>query len=43
MGTSEQGLTEILAVAEHVNSLSALAEDFRPGGRLVDAPGGPPP
>jgi hypothetical protein len=29
LGTSEQGLTEILAVAEHINSLAALAEGFR--------------
>ncbi|GAC1325785.1 MAG: hypothetical protein NVSMB2_24520 [Chloroflexota bacterium] len=29
LGVSEQGLTEILAVAEHVNSMIALAEGFR--------------
>jgi hypothetical protein len=29
LGTSEQGLTEIMAVAEHVNSMAALAEGFR--------------
>ena len=29
LGVSEQGLTEILAVAEHVNSMAALAEGFR--------------
>jgi hypothetical protein len=29
LGVSEQGLTEILAVAEHVNSMVALAEGFR--------------
>ena len=29
LGLSEQGLTEILAVAEHVNSMVALAEGFR--------------
>ena len=28
LGTSEQGLTEILAVAEHTTSLAALAEGF---------------
>lgn len=28
LGTSEQGLTEIMAVAEHVNSLVVLAEGF---------------
>jgi hypothetical protein len=29
LGISEQGLTEILAVAEHINSMAALAEGFR--------------
>jgi alkylhydroperoxidase/carboxymuconolactone decarboxylase family protein YurZ len=29
LGISEQGLTEILAVAEHVNSMAALVEGFR--------------
>lgn len=29
LGTSEQGLTEIMAVAEHVNSMAVLAEGFR--------------
>jgi hypothetical protein len=29
LGTSEQGLTKILAVAEHSNSLAVLAEGFR--------------
>jgi len=29
LGTSEQGLTEIMAVAEHVASMAALAEGFR--------------
>lgn len=29
LGISEQGLTEIMAVAEHVNSLAVLAEGFR--------------
>ena len=29
LGVREQGLTEILAVAEHVNSMVALAEGFR--------------
>ena len=29
LGISEQGLTEILAVAEHITSLAALAEGFR--------------
>ena len=29
LGVSEQGLTEILPVAEHVNSMAALAEGFR--------------
>ncbi len=29
LGTSERGVTEILAVADHVNSLSALADGFR--------------
>jgi hypothetical protein len=28
LGTSEQGLTEIMAVAEHVSSLAVLAEGF---------------
>jgi hypothetical protein len=28
LGTSEQGLTEIMAVAEHINSLSVLADGF---------------
>ena len=29
LGVSDQGLTEILAVAEHVNSMAAVAEGFR--------------
>jgi hypothetical protein len=29
LGQSERGITEILAVAEHITSLSALAEGFR--------------
>lgn len=29
LGVSERGVSEILAVAEHVNSLSALADGFR--------------
>ncbi|MGD9892777.1 MAG: hypothetical protein AB7R89_01695 [Dehalococcoidia bacterium] len=29
LGISERGITEILAIAEHVNSLSALADGFR--------------
>jgi hypothetical protein len=29
LGVSEQGLTEIMAVAEHVNSMAALAKGFR--------------
>jgi hypothetical protein len=28
LGTSEQGLTEIMAVAEHVNSLAVIADGF---------------
>ena len=28
LGTSEQGLTEIMPVAEHINSLAVLAEGF---------------
>jgi hypothetical protein len=28
LGTSEQGLTEIMAVAQHINSLSVLADGF---------------
>jgi hypothetical protein len=41
MGTSEQGVTEILAVAEHVNSLSALAEGFRLRPDVPNPPDGP--
>jgi len=29
LGNSEQGVTEIMAVAEHVNSMAVLAEGFR--------------
>ncbi len=29
LGISEQGLTEIMAIAEHVNSMATLAEGFR--------------
>jgi hypothetical protein len=41
LGISEQGLTEILAVAEHVNSMAALAEGFRLRPDVPRLPEGP--
>jgi alkylhydroperoxidase/carboxymuconolactone decarboxylase family protein YurZ len=41
LGVSEQGLTEILAVAEHVNSMAALAEGFRLRPDVPRLPEGP--
>jgi hypothetical protein len=41
LGTSEQGLTEIMAVAEHVNSLAALAEGLRIRPDVPTPPDGP--
>jgi hypothetical protein len=42
LGISEQGLTEILAVAEHVTSLAALAEGFRLRPDVPSPPAGAP-
>ena len=41
LGTSEQGLTEIMAVADHVNSMAALAEGFRLRPDVPHQPQGP--
>ena len=41
LGISEQGLTEILAVAEHITSLAALAEGFRLRPDVPTPPTGP--
>jgi hypothetical protein len=41
LGVSDQGLTEIIAVAEHVNSLAALAEGFRLRPDVPHPPEGP--
>ena len=41
LGISEQGLTEIMAVAEHVNSMAALAEGFRLRPDVPHRPQGP--
>jgi hypothetical protein len=41
LGTSEQGLTEIMAVADHVNSMAALAEGFRLRPDVPHPPQGP--
>jgi hypothetical protein len=42
LGTSERGLTEILAVAEHVNSMIALADGFRLRPDVPKPADGPP-
>jgi alkylhydroperoxidase/carboxymuconolactone decarboxylase family protein YurZ len=42
LGVSEQGLTEIMAVAEHVASMAALAEGFRLRPDIPRPPDGPP-
>jgi alkylhydroperoxidase/carboxymuconolactone decarboxylase family protein YurZ len=41
LGTSEQGITEIMAVAEHVNSMATLAEGFQLRPDVPHAPQGP--
>ena len=41
LGVNEQGLTEIMAVAEHVNSMAALAEGFRLRPDVPCVPEGP--
>jgi len=41
LGTSEKSLTEIMAVAEHVNSMAAMAEGFRLRTDVPRPPGGP--
>jgi hypothetical protein len=41
LGTSEQGLTEVMAVADHVNSMAALAEGFRLRPDVPHPPQGP--
>jgi hypothetical protein len=41
LGVNEQGLTEIMALAEHVNSMAALAEGFRLRPDVPFAPEGP--
>ena len=42
LGGSEQGLTEIIAVAEHVNSMAVLAEAFRLRPDVPSPPSGSP-
>ena len=42
LGISEQGLTEIMAVAEHINSMATLAEGFRLRPDVLQQPDGPP-
>jgi alkylhydroperoxidase/carboxymuconolactone decarboxylase family protein YurZ len=42
LGVSEQGLTEIMAVAEHVAGMAALAEGFRLRADVPHEPEGPP-
>jgi hypothetical protein len=42
LGTSEQGLTEIMAVAEHINSLAVLADGLSLRADVPTLPGGPP-
>jgi hypothetical protein len=42
LGTSERGLTEIMAVAEHVNSMAVLAEGFRLRPDVPSLPQGQP-
>jgi hypothetical protein len=42
LGASEQGVTEIMAVAEHINSLAVLAEGFRLRPDVPSPPGGSP-
>jgi hypothetical protein len=41
LGNSEQGMTEIMAVAEHVNSMAVLAEGFRLRSDVPRLPEGP--
>ena len=42
LGISEQGITEIMAVAEHIASMAALAEGFRLRPDVPTPPEGPP-
>lgn len=41
LGIPEQGLTEIMAVADHVNSMATLAEGFRLQPDIPHRPQGP--